>query len=115
MQIRIQKLHLRTYIGFNKEEQEKKQDIYVHIKIQVPFHEKLESDDVSSIYNYKSITKQVILFVEENRFLLLEKLTNNIADIVLSDSRVESVEVEVEKPFALRFADSVSVTIVKEK
>ncbi len=44
--------------------------------------------------------------------MLVERLAQEIADVCLAaDARVTEVEVTVEKPGALRFADSVGVTI----
>ncbi|MDC1105683.1 FolB domain-containing protein [Prolixibacteraceae bacterium] len=113
MRISIKKLHLRTYIGFHDGEQEKKQDVYIHLKIDVPFDSSMSEDDISNIYNYKTITKHIISFVENGRFLLLEKLTDDIANLILEDRRVFSVEVEIEKPCALRFSKTVSITVQK--
>ncbi|QZT36003.1 FolB domain-containing protein [Halosquirtibacter xylanolyticus] len=113
MQIGIKKLHLRTYIGFHDGEQDKKQDVFIHLKINVPFHSSMSEDDISNIYNYKTITKQIINFVENRRFLLLEKLTDDVANLILEDHRVSFVEVEIEKPCALRFTESVSILVQK--
>ncbi len=49
--------------------------------------------------------------MEDNRFLLLEKLVHDIAAQVLTHPAAQRVEVEVDKPHALRFADSVSLTL----
>ena len=44
----------------------------------------------------------------DNRFKLLEVLTKNILDLIMLDERVCHARVEVDKPHALRFAESVS-------
>ena len=61
--------------------------------------------------NYKSITKAVIRHVETGRFLLLEKLVGDILTICTEHEAVSWASVTVEKPHALRFADSVSITL----
>jgi D-erythro-7,8-dihydroneopterin triphosphate epimerase len=107
--IRIKKLLLRTYIGFNPEEIANKQDVVINLEIDVDIPEVvLLADEPTGIYNYKTITKQVIELVQDNRFKLLEVLTKNILDLILTDNRVKWARVEVDKPNSLRFAESVS-------
>jgi D-erythro-7,8-dihydroneopterin triphosphate epimerase len=109
--ISIENLRLRTYIGFNPEELEKKQDVIINIGINYSAVAACESDDEHQALDYKVITKEVIKFVEDGRFKLLEKLCSDILDIAAKNPRVEAAEVRVEKPHALRFADSVSVSM----
>ncbi len=108
--IRIKNLSLRTYIGFNPEEKVNKQIVLVNMKMEVDVPARaLETDEPEGIYDYKKITKQVIALVEEGRFNLLETLTQKILDLVMSDPMVKKATVQVDKPGALRFAESVSV------
>jgi D-erythro-7,8-dihydroneopterin triphosphate epimerase len=107
--IRVKNLLLRTYIGFNPEELANKQDVVINIEIEADIPEEaLMADEPIGIYNYKTITKQVIVLVQDNRFKLLEVLTKNILDLIMIDERVRHAKVEVDKPHALRFAESVS-------
>jgi D-erythro-7,8-dihydroneopterin triphosphate epimerase len=61
--------------------------------------------------NYKTITKRIIKLVENNRFSLLEKLTADVLAIAAEHPWVNYAEAEVDKPHALRFADSVSLCL----
>lgn len=107
--IRVKNLLLRTYIGFNPDELANKQDVVINIEIEAEIPEEaLLADEPDGIYNYKTITKQVIELVQDNRFKLLEVLTKNILDLIMLDQRVSQARVEVDKPHALRFAESVS-------
>ena len=109
-EIRIKNLRLRTFIGFNSEERKKLQDVVVNVQISYDAADAADRDEVGSALDYKRITKQLIAHVENNRFLLLEKLVADLLAIVMSAERVMRASVEVDKPHALRFADSVSVT-----
>ena len=107
--IRVKNLLLRTFIGFNPEELANQQDVIINIAIEADIPEQaLLADEPVGIYNYKTITKQVIVLVQDNRFKLLEVLTKNILDLIMLDQRVIRARVEVDKPHALRFAESVS-------
>jgi len=102
-------LLLRTYIGFNPDEIANKQDVVINIAIEADIPEEaLLADEPNGIYNYKTITKQIIELVQDNSFKLLEVLTKNILDLIMTDERVSHAQVEVDKPHALRFAESVS-------
>ncbi len=109
--INIQNLRLRTFIGFNPEEMEKHQDVVINIKIRYRISAAVLQDQVDGALNYKTVTKKVIRHVEEGRFLLLEKLVADILDISREHPSVTDAQVTVDKPHALRFADSVSLTL----
>ncbi|WP_339738863.1 dihydroneopterin aldolase [uncultured Sunxiuqinia sp.] len=107
--IRVKNLLLRTFIGFNPEELVNKQDVVINLEIEVSIpNEALESDEPDGIYDYKKITKRVISYVQDGRFKLLEVLTKNLLEMIMEDDRVRWAKVEVDKPHALRFAESVS-------
>jgi len=114
--IRVKNLLLRTYIGFNPEEIANMQDVVINIEIEADIPEEaLLADEPDGIYNYKTITKQIIGMVQEKRFKLLEVLTKNILDLIMTDERVSWARVEVDKPHALRFAESVSFEMEAER
>jgi D-erythro-7,8-dihydroneopterin triphosphate epimerase len=110
--IRISNLRLRTFIGFNPEERLKQQDVVINIEIHHRADDDaLRHDDVSAALDYKAVTKAVIRHVEEGRFLLLEKLVHDLVEICRNHPAVTRAVVTVDKPHALRFADSVSLTL----
>ena len=109
--INIRNLRLRTFIGFNPEETEKQQDVVINIEINYSFAESVLRDEVGDALNYKVITKKVIAHVENGRFLLLEKLVADVLDICSDHPDVNHARVSIDKPHALRFADSVSLTL----
>ena len=111
--INITNLRLRTYIGFNEEERTKQQDIIINCEIHYIADTMCLSDTVENALDYKVITKKIIQHVEEGRFLLLEKLVSDVVDICCENSKVTQASVTIDKPHALRFADSVSLTMQK--
>jgi D-erythro-7,8-dihydroneopterin triphosphate epimerase len=114
--IKVKNLLLRTYIGFNPEELVNKQDVRINFEIETDIPEKaLKSDEPVGIYDYKVVTKKVITLVQEGRFKLMEVLTSKILQLIMEDKKVKWARVEVDKPHALRFADSVSVEMESPK
>lgn len=109
--INVRNLRLRTFIGFNPEEKTKRQDIVVNIEIDYAFDQDVLDDKVQAALNYKTITKEVINHVESGRFMLLEKLVADVLSICSNHPQINYARVTVDKPHALRFADSVSLTL----
>ncbi len=109
--IRIKNLRLRTFIGFNEEEKIKKQDVIVNITLRYDVATAAESDSVEDACNYKILTKQIITLVEEKSFDLLEAMAADIINLIAKADKVLEASVEIDKPHALRFADSVSLTM----
>ena len=109
--IKIKNLRLRTYIGINEDEVNNKQDVVVNALIHYDAVKATSSDNMGDALNYKTITKAIIKLVEDNRFSLLEKLTADVLAIAADHHWVTYAEVEIDKPHALRFSDSVSLTL----
>ena len=109
--IRIKDLRLRTYIGINPEEIANRQDVLINVCIHYPSSSAVEANQIEQALNYRTITKALIAHVEGNRFALLERMTQELLDIVMQHPQVCHAEVEVDKPHALRFADSVSISL----
>ncbi|MBR7889176.1 dihydroneopterin triphosphate 2'-epimerase [Marinomonas sp. A79] len=110
-QIHIKNLRLRTYIGFNESEKQNKQDVIINAWIQYPASQAFDTDDVENAVNYRTICKEMIAHTENNRFLLLEKMTADLLALCMTSKHVTFAKIEVSKPHALRFADSVSLTL----
>ena len=107
--IRITDLLLRTVIGGNDWERTTKQDVVINISLDYDAQGAIASDSMADTVDYKKLKRRIIAEVEASRFQLLEKLTAHVLGIVMEDSRVVSALVRIEKPFALRFAKTVSV------
>lgn len=113
--IRIKDLRLRTFIGINEEEIANRQDVVINATILYPAVDAVEENRIENALNYRTICKALIAHVEGNRFALLERMTQELLDLVMQHPQVRYAEVEVDKPHALRFAESVSVTLCAER
>ena len=113
--IRIKNLVVRTIIGFNPEERDNLQDVILNVEIEVSVTSAVMTDQPIDIYDYKLITKKIISFVSGSQFNLLEKLTFEVLQMILSDKRVTWAKVEIDKPHALRYSESVSVELEERR
>ena len=109
--IRVKNLLLRTYVGINPDEKTKKQDVLINLTIRCDRILSAEEGHIEQTLDYKQVVKTIIPFVEENRFELLEVMTRQVLDLVMSFEGVQWARVEIDKPHAIRFAESVSVTL----
>lgn len=110
MIIKIENLKLRTVVGIYEWEKKTKQDIIINVEIEFDGTKAIESDDIDDTVDYKTITKKIISTVEGTQFNLIERIAGEAMKIVMENEKVDKASVRVDKPGALRFTDSVSVT-----
>jgi len=109
--ILIKDLMVRGIVGLNDWEREKRQDILINLTLDVDARAAGASDDVAQALNYRTVTKDVIDYVEGSGHFLVEALATAIARIAVVDHGALRARVRVEKPGALRFASSVGIEI----
>ena len=109
--IQIENLRLHTFIGIKDEEKANRQDVIINIRIHYHAAKAVTFNVIEEALNYRTITKEIIRHVEENRFLLLERMTDEVLSLVMAHAQVMWADVKIDKPHALRFSDSVSMTL----
>lgn len=113
--IHIKDLALRTIIGIEDWEREKEQDILINLFLEYDATKAALSDDIKDAVDYKAVKQGIMHLVAVSRFNLVEKLAHEILSLALKDARVEKATVAIDKPQALRFARSVSLTLSRVK
>ena len=112
--IHIDNLQVETYIGFYPEEKLSLQRVIINLEAEVNLSDEIiEKDSPEGIYDYKILSDNIIEFIKNGHFNLLETLTNKIADIVLKDSRITKTRVITSKPDALSCSAIASVELLK--
>lgn len=112
--LKVENLKLRAYIGFQKWETHKLQDLVISYSFRYNAARAIESDLPEDAVNYKKITKAIIALVDRQKFHLLENLAEKIFWLVKSNPFTRDVCVRVEKPYALRFADNVLAEVYEK-
>lgn len=115
MIIKIENLRLRTIVGIYDWEKKEKQDLIINVELEFDGAKAAESDCIEDTVDYKEINKKIIKFVEDGNFNLLEKVAGGISKIVFENDNIMKATVKIDKPGALRFADSVSITMINER
>ena len=113
--IRIQDLEIKTIIGINSEERENPQEIVINVCLEYDADSAIQTDDIKDALDYKTLTKKIIHEVKNTRFMLLEKLTKFVLDIVMDFPQAQYARVSVGKPMALRFSKTVSCELATDR
>ncbi|MHC4321992.1 MAG: dihydroneopterin aldolase [Planctomycetota bacterium] len=113
--IHIRDLALRCIIGINQDERTERQDVIINVILFTDTRKAGQTDVLDDSVDYKIVKKAILSLVENSEFLLIEKLAEEIAKVCLDDSKVQKVNVTVDKPGALRYTRSVAVEIVRTR
>jgi D-erythro-7,8-dihydroneopterin triphosphate epimerase len=113
--IYIRDLSIRCIIGVNQDERTEKQDVVINVILFTDTRKAGQTDVLEDSVDYKKVKKAILSLVESSEFLLIEKLADEIAKVCLDDSKVQKVNVTVDKPGVLRYTRSVAVEIVRTR
>lgn len=111
----IKNLLARGIIGVNDWERKRAQNILINITMFTDTHRPGITDDLEDCINYSTMSKKILAHAESVNRLTVEALANDLAKICLEENGVQRVVVCVEKPGAVRFAESVGVEIERSK
>ena len=114
-EIFIKGLQARCVIGINENERREKQDVLINIAVFTDTRKAAESDKIEDAVDYEALKIRILEMVVRSSFRLVETLAENIAGTCLDDFRIERVTVSVEKPGALKFANSAGVAITRSR
>ena len=107
----IRDLRIDTIIGIYDWEREVRQTISIDLEMAADIRRAAATDDIQYALNYKAVAKRLIAFVEGSKPLLVERLAEEIASIVLIEFDVPWLRLRLSKPGALRGAQDVGIVI----
>ncbi len=111
----IKDLIARGVIGVNDWEREKPQEILINLELYGDLTKVGKTDKVEDSLNYRTIAKEALRIAETAERFTVEALATDIADACMKFEGLEKAVVRVEKPGAVRFADSVGVEIERHR
>ena len=109
--IYVEDLRVKGTIGIFDWEKKIKQEISLSYEIDHDNLSASKEDKIEATTDYKTITKKIISFIEENKFELVETFAEKIAEMVIKDFDVNWIKLRVSKPGALRFSKDAGVII----
>lgn len=111
----IKDLLARGIIGVHDWERKRAQNILINITLFTDTRRAAETDHLEDCVNYSTMSKKVLAHAESINRLTVEALANDLAKLCLEEKGVEKVLIRVEKPGAVRFAESVGVEIERSR
>jgi D-erythro-7,8-dihydroneopterin triphosphate epimerase len=111
MIIRVKNLQCETVIGVYEQEKTQKQPILINLRIKYDEGKAPTSDNINDTINYHLLVDKIKSHVENNKFELVERVVEEVGQIVMQNDKVISCKVEVDKHKGpLKYIDSFSVS-----
>lgn len=107
----IEQLSVITTVGVYDWEQTIEQKLVFDIEMGWDNRKSAKSDDVNDCLSYADISETVIGHVEGQRFALVERVAEEVADLLLSKFNSPWVRIKLSKPGAVARAANVGVII----
>ena len=107
----IEQLEVITTIGVYDWEQEIKQKLVLDIEMAHDNKPAGKSDDVVDALDYAQVSQAVLQYIEGGRFLLVERVAEEIAELIMSKFNVPWIKIRLTKPGAVAQAKGVGVII----
>jgi len=106
---------IQEIIGIHEHEKTKKQKIKFNIVVNVNQNTVPDEKDIKSIVDYEKITNKLENLVKNKKYNFLESLAEDSFKEIFEDKRINSVKIKIEKPDAIKNADSVGVEVFKKR
>ena len=106
---------IQEIIGIHDHEKIKKQKIKFNIVIDVKQNTIPDEKDIRSIIDYEKIITKIENLTKSTQYNFLESLAEDSFKEIFEDKRISSVKIKIEKPDAIKYADSVGVEVFKSR
>ncbi|KJF98454.1 dihydroneopterin aldolase [Photobacterium leiognathi] len=107
----IEQLEVIATIGVYDWEQEIKQKLVLDLEMAHDNRPAANNDDVMLALDYSTVSTAVTNLIEQGRFLLVERVAEEVSSLIMTDFNVPWVKVRVTKPGAVVNARGVGVQI----
>ncbi|AJR09971.1 dihydroneopterin aldolase [Photobacterium gaetbulicola] len=107
----IEHLEVIATIGVYDWEQEIKQKLVLDLEMAHDNRPAAQSDDVAYALDYAAVSDAVTQHIQTGRFLLVERVAEEIANLIMTQFSVPWIKVRVTKPGAVANARGVGVVI----
>jgi FolB domain-containing protein len=110
----ISDLAVLYHVGVPDEERAKPQRLLLTIEMEKAFGRAVARDDLKATIDYFAVTQRVLGFGEGRNWKLIEKLSSDIAQMILKEYGADAVTIEVKK-FIIPETRYVAVRIHRKK
>lgn len=107
----IEQLEVITTIGVYDWEQQIKQKLVLDLEMAHDNRPAGKSDDVVDALDYSQVSQVVLSYIEQGRFLLVERVAEEVAELIMTHFNVPWIKIRLTKPGAVPQAKGVGVVI----
>ena len=111
----IKNFIIEEIIGIHKQEKVNKQKIKFNIILSVDRNTVPNEKNIKSIVDYEKITNKLKNLTRSKKYNFLESLAEDSFKEIFEDERINSVTIKIEKPDAIKNANSVGVEVFKTR
>ncbi|ENM5779896.1 bifunctional dihydroneopterin aldolase/7,8-dihydroneopterin epimerase [Vibrio mimicus] len=111
----IEQLEVITTIGVYDWEQQIKQKLVLDLEMAHDNRSAGKSDDVVDALDYAQVSQAVIEHIEQGRFLLVERVAEEVAELIMTRFSVPWIRIRLTKPGAVPQAKGVGVIIERAR
>ena len=106
---------IQEIIGIHEHEKVKKQKIKFNIVIDINQNTFPNEKDIKSIVDYEKITNKLENLAKSKKYNFLESLAEDSFKEIFEDKRIDAITIKIEKPDAIKNAESVGVKVFKTR
>lgn len=96
-QLFLKNLIVSATHGVHAHEKTTPQRFQISVTLDVDTPQAFESDNVADTVSYSEIRQKIIDITKNNSFNLLEKLANEIINSLMTDTRITTIKIRIEK------------------
>ncbi|TQQ70113.1 bifunctional dihydroneopterin aldolase/7,8-dihydroneopterin epimerase [Vibrio cholerae] len=111
----IEQLEVITTIGVYDWEQQIKQKLVLDLEMAQDNRAAGKSDDVADALDYAQVSQAVLEHIEQGRFLLVERVAEEVAELIMTRFAVPWIRIRLTKPGAVPQAKGVGVIIERAR
>ena len=111
----ISELRLDVLVGVYNWERQVPQTVQLDLEIGIPDTGRPRSDRISETIDYSKVVARVAASLKEAHFLLVERLAEHVAQLVMTEFKSPWVRVSVTKLAAIKGVKRLGVTIERGK
>lgn len=110
--IRIDKIVARGKHGVTEAEREQELPLELSVELRVDLSKSAQTDNIDDTINYSTLNQAIVSVVQTKSRHLIEKLAEDVLEVIFEDQRVRQATVRIAKPERLNGATP-SVTLVR--
>ncbi|GDX36672.1 7,8-dihydroneopterin aldolase [Alphaproteobacteria bacterium] len=97
MKIKIKDFKLKTNLGIYGWEKNFEREIIINLELEIKDSQALQSDKIEDTVDYELIYNQIKQLIFSKKFNLIERMAQEIVDLIMLDSRINKCKIEIDK------------------